>query len=364
MNLATEVRIRAGQPTLDGNEAAYVADCLRRSQLSMGGYVRLFEERMAATIGVKHAIATMNGTAALHLALAAWGIGPDDEVIVPALTFVATANAVSYCGARPVIVDVERDSWCIDPVEVKAAITPHTRAIIPVHLYGVPANMAALRQIAEEYGVLLVEDAAEAIGGKVDGAPVGSLGETGCFSFYGNKTITTGEGGMITTDDDDLADRLRLLRGQGQTDVRYWHDVIGFNYRMTEIQGAIGCGQLESLDRFLEARQRVMASYQRLLSRLTFQALRPQDTHGCWAAAVLLPEAVERHEVMRAMEARGIETRPVFYPLNVLPMYYGAGCSVAGQISLRGIVLPVYPTLSDEDIGFLCSTLEDILDGR
>jgi perosamine synthetase len=356
--------ISAGQPTLSGNEQRYVREALHSTQLTMGPYVRRFEAAFAEYIGVKHAISVMNGTAALHLTLAALGIGPGDEVIVPALTFVATANAVTYCGATPVMVDVDPDTWCLDPVKTAAALTPRTKAIVPVHLYGVPADMRALRALALQDCLFLVEDAAEALGAAVAGHRVGNLGDAACFSFYGNKTITTGEGGMITTDDDLLATRLRLLRGQGQTPgQRYWHEVIGFNYRMTDLQGALGLAQMEVLPGLLERRRQVIRLYQTLLPDVTWQTLRPEDTHGCWALAVLLPESYPVSAVMAQLEQTGIETRPVFYPLNDLPMYKQDGNPVAAALSRRGLVLPTHAELTDADVYYVVDRLQEVLHG-
>lgn len=361
VNERVSMRVPAGKVTLGGNEQLYVMDCLRLGQLSMGGYVRLFEQKFAAYLGVKHAVAVCNGTAALHLALKVADVGPGDEVIVPALTFVATANAVAYCGATPVVVDVEPDTWCMDPVDVVRAMSWRTKAILPVHLYGVPAAMDPIRQIADGAHIPVIEDAAEALGAECGGVLVGGLGDMACFSFYGNKTITTGEGGMVVTNDDHLADRLRLLRGQAQTKMRYWHEEIGFNYRMTEMQAAVGVGQLENIDLFLSHRRRVMATYRERLPELLFQKIHAGDAHGAWATAVLLPDSADRDEVIDAMAARGVETRPVFYPVDALPMYRPPHNPVATLVAKQGIVLPTYPGLSDEAIQYVCETLREAL---
>ncbi|MGB8511125.1 MAG: DegT/DnrJ/EryC1/StrS family aminotransferase, partial [Pyrinomonadaceae bacterium] len=223
--------IPVAAPVLAGREKEYVADCMESGWISSSGkYVELFEAAFAKFCGVRHAVACCNGTVALHLALVALGVAPNDEVIVPTLTFVATANAVTYCGARPVFVDSEPETWNLDPAQVEAKITSRTKGIIAVHLYGQPAEMDALRAVARRHGLFLLEDAAEAHGALYKGRPAGSLGDVAAFSFYGNKIIATGEGGMVTTDDDALAARVRLLRGQGMdTERRYWFPVVGYN---------------------------------------------------------------------------------------------------------------------------------------
>ncbi len=361
-------RIVVGQPTLGGNEARYVQDCLQNNRLTMGAYVEAFERRFADYIDTRHAIATCNGTAALHLALAALEIGPGDVVIVPDLTYVATANAVRYTGAIPFLVDVDPHTWNIDINQARHEIIKRDlkpKAIIPVHLYGNPVPMDDLLLLAAEFGMAVIEDAAEALGAEYRGRKAGSWGNMGCFSFYGNKTITTGEGGMITTDSDDLAERLRLLRGQGQSSTRrYWHEVIGFNYRMTDIQGAIGCAQLEQLPRFLERRAAIMDLYtERLGMCFEIQLVSTRSLHGCWAVAVQLPGGVDRDDCMAQMERAGIETRPVFYPLHQMPMYSAALrlFPASTLISSRGIVLPTHADLTNDQVRFISDHLKTIV---
>lgn len=366
MQSAAIKHIAAGKPDLGGNELAYLMQVIRDGRITQGKWVEDFERGIAAYSDTKYAVATTSGTTALHLALRAADVGPGDRVIVPALTFVATANAVDYCGAVPDIVDVDANTWCIDIDQVERAIwASKTKAIIAVHLYGVPASMNELRHIADEHGVALIEDAAEALGAWSGMDRVGSIGDMGCFSFYGNKTITTGEGGMVVTNDPKLAHRLRFLRGQAQSERRYWHEEIGFNYRMTELQAAVGSAQLERISEFREARARVMYRYElRLGDVLQFQKISPGDDHGLWAAAAMLPRDVNRDAVIAILGERGIETRPVFYPLNTLPMYQRVGCPVAANIARRGIVLPTYPALTNEDVDYVCDKLLEVLDGR
>src|SRR5215207_1321723 len=320
--------IPVAAPVLAGREKEYVADCMESGWISSAGrYVELFEAEFAKFCGVRHAVSCCNGTAALHLSLAALGVGPGDEVIVPTLTFVATANAVTYCGARPVFADSEPETWNLDPAHVESKITPRTKGIVAVHLYGNPAEMDALRALASRHGLFLLEDAAEAHGALYGGRPAGSLGDVAAFSFYGNKIIATGEGGMVTTDDDALAARVRLLRGQGMdSERRYWFPVVGYNYRMMNIPAAIGLAQLEQADWHTGRRREVAADYMRMLGDtdgLDWQTERASARHAYWMFTVLLNDAeeYERDSLMARLRDDGVETRPVFYPVHALPPY-------------------------------------------
>jgi len=363
-------RISVAQPQLNGNERQYVLDCLDTNWISsIGKYISAFEEEFAKYCGVKHAIATNNGTTALHLALVTLGLQPGDEVLIPTVTYIATANAVKYCGATPVLVDVLPGSMNIDPACLAAKITPKTKGIIPVHLYGHPANMTAINEVANAHGLWVVEDAAEAHGAKVNGAVVGSLGTCATFSFFGNKIITTGEGGMVTTNDDDLAARLRLLRGQGMDPKRrYWFPVIGYNYRMTNIQAAIGLGQLEHIGAAIEGRAKLARMYNEALASLSDHLILP--TEDSWAAPVywmyniFLREGDEttRDALMLKLQEAGIETRPVFYPMHVLPPYKeDAVYPVADGWAGRGINLPTHLGLSVDDVQYIADALRQLL---
>ena len=260
-------RIPIAEPSLGGRELQYITDAVESGWVSSAGpYVQAFEAAFAEAVEARFATSTSNGTSALHLALLALGIGPGDEVIVPALSFVASANVVAYTGARPVFVDVDPVTWTIDPGAVEARLTPRTKAIMPVHLYGHPADLEPIQRLAEASSLAVIEDAAEALSARYQGRPVGALGTIGAFSFYGNKIVTTGEGGMVVTNDPDLLNRVNLLKNHGMDpDRRYWHPVIGFNYRMTNLQAALGLAQLEQLDQF-RARKRAIAD--RYRSRL------------------------------------------------------------------------------------------------
>ncbi|MEE8575401.1 MAG: DegT/DnrJ/EryC1/StrS family aminotransferase, partial [Thermodesulfobacteriota bacterium] len=319
--------IPVSRPFLGGREKEYVLDCLDSTWISSSGkYIGLFEERFAAFLGVRHATACSNGTAALHLALLATGIGPGDEVIVPSLTYVATANAVTYTGATPVFVDSEPDTWNMDASQVEPLITEKTRAIIPVPLFGHPCDMDAIIDIAKSHGLYVIEDAAEAIGSTYKGKRCGSIADISTFSFYGNKTITTGEGGMVVTDSDELAEKVRLLKGQGMDPLRrYWFPVVGYNYRMTNVAAAIGLAQLESIDKFLAKRREIAAWYGEHLKGIpgiTLPIEKDYARHSYWIYSILIERdyGTGRDEVMETLLKEGVDTRPFFYPMHVMPV--------------------------------------------
>jgi perosamine synthetase len=359
-------RISVAQPRLGGNERKYVLDCLDTNWISSNGkYIGAFEEAFARFCGVKHAIAANNGTTALHLALVALDVRPGDEVIVPTVTYIATANAVRYCGATPVLVDVCPDTMNIDPADIERRITPRTKGIIPVHLYGHPAEMTKINEIAGRHHLWVVEDAAEAHGAEVLGRKVGTLGTCATFSFFGNKIVTTGEGGMITTNDDALAAKLRLFRGQGMDPKRrYWFPVVGYNYRMTNIQAAIGLAQMETIQQALADRNRLAAWYDAALAPLDDQLVLPRQHAWAkqvyWMYNVFLREGDEhrRDAVMRQLDEAGIETRPVFYPMHVLPPYKeDTSYPVADEWAQRGINLPTHQDLTQVDVQRIAKSL-------
>lgn len=363
-------RIFVAHPTLAGNERKYVLDCLDTNWISsIGKYIGAFEESFAKFCGVKHAIATNNGTTALHLALVALDLKPGDEVIIPTVTYIATANAVSYCGATPVLVDVCPETMNIDPAEIERRITPKTRGIIPVHLYGHPAEMELINQIANKHGLWVLEDAAEAHGAQVLGRKVGGLSTCATFSFFGNKIITTGEGGMVTTNDDDLAARLRQFRGQGMDpNRRYWFPVIGYNYRMTNIQAAIGLAQLETIDKALSDRENLANWYNNALADLVGDIVLPTQQpwakHVYWMYTIYLREGggQQRDTLMRRLDDMGIESRPVFYPMHVLPPYQeDVAYPVADLWSQRGINLPTHQDLTHDDVLRIADCLKKAL---
>jgi perosamine synthetase len=363
--------IPVAAPVFDGNEKAYVLDCLDSTWISSSGkYLDRFESGFAEFCGVRHAVACSNGTTALHLALVALGVGPGDEVIVPTLTFVATANTVTYCGARPEFVDAEPETWTIDPAAIEAKITPRTKGIIVVHLFGHPADMEPINALARRHGLFVLEDAAQAHGATCRGRRAGALGDIATFSFFGNKIITTGEGGMVVTDDDAIADRMRLLRTHGMDPARrYWHPVIGYNYRMTNVTAAIGLAQLERVAWQLERRQELAAWYREELQGvdvLACQGEKPWARHVWWMFSVLVSEsAADRDGVMEAMRRRGIETRPIVHPLHTLPPYReaneGARFPVAEAIARSGINLPTWAGLTRAQVRGVCDALLECL---
>jgi perosamine synthetase len=363
-------RISVAEPKLAGNERKYVLDCLDTNWISSNGkYIGAFEAAFASFCGVKHAVAANNGTTALHLALVALGLRPGDEVIIPTVTYIATANAVRYCGATPVLVDVCADTMNIDPEQVESKITSRTRGIIPVHLYGHPADMTPLSEVAREHGLWILEDAAEAHGAEVNGRRVGSLSECATFSFFGNKIVTTGEGGMVTTNDDELAAKLRLYRGQGvDPQRRYWFPVVGYNYRMTNIQAAIGLAQMETIDIALKDRQALARLYDEALSPLNdvlvLPKVRPGMHHVYWMYTIFLRDGDERKRdaVMRALDEVGIETRPVFYPMHVLPPYReDTAFPVADQWAQRGLNLPTHQFMGKQEVDRVTASLSQVL---
>ncbi len=358
-------KIPVYQPSLLGNEKKYVNDCLDSNWISSKGkYVSLFEKEFANYINIQHATGVCNGTVALHLALVALGIGVGDEVIVPTLTYIASVNAIAYTGATPVFVDSLPDSWQIDTQDVERRITERTKAILAVHLYGHPCDMSSLREIADKHRLFLIEDCAEAIGTRYHSQHVGTFGDVATFSFYGNKTITTGEGGMLLTNDQTIFERAVHFKGQGLAKYReYWHDVIGYNYRMTNICAAIGLGQLERIDVILRKKRRIAELYAELLQDTPFK-VHPEigDTfHSYWMVSILVPQAEQRDIVREHLAKAGIETRPVFYPVHTMPMYSQKyqRHKVAEDIGWRGINLPSYPDLQEEQIFQICEELKN-----
>lgn len=354
------------RPDLTGNERRYVLECVDSTWISSSGaFIDRFEQSCAVALKARHAIAVSNGTVALHLALHCLDIGPGDEVIVPTFTYIASVNAIRQTGATPVFAECRRDDWQIDPEDAERRITPRTKAIMPVHLYGAVCDMTRLMQIAERHGIHLLEDSAEAFGSTYNGRAAGTFGKAATFSFYGNKTITTGEGGLVVTNDDALADRIRRVKGQGQSPTRrYWHVELGFNYRMTNICAAIGLAQIERLDAILSHKRELARIYRYKLANLPVQVQRPAAPvlSSEWLFSLLLPSNVDRSATMEAMARKGIETRPVFYCAHQMPMYEMAErFPISEEISARGISLPSYPALSEADQDRVISALRSTL---
>jgi len=359
-------------PVIGRLEEELVLQAVRSGWVSsIGPFIREFEDQFASAMAAKNAVTVCNGTAAIHLTLHALGLGPGDEVILPDLTFAATAHAVLQTGATPVFADVDRRTWCIDPDAVEHAISPRTRAILPVHLYGHPADMARILAIAAARNLLVIEDAAEAHGATIGSKPVGALGNAGTFSFYGNKLITTGEGGMIVTNDDELAGRLRFLRDHGMDPVRrYYHSELAFNYRMTNVQAALGVAQLRQMETFVFAKRRIYADYRRALAGLELE-LNP-TTPGCsssfWMISAVLPNngQADTQSLMSRLKVKGVDCRPFFVPMSKLPhlrdyKVFGAGghpsCPVAEHLWSHGLNLPSSCSLTPEEVSEICGRI-------
>lgn len=360
--------IPISQPTITQKEIDYVTDAVTSGWVSsLGRYIDSFEEKFAAYCGIEHAVATSNGTTALHLALVALDIKAGDEVIIPDLTFVATANAVKFTGAEPVIVDIDEQTLCISPQAIENAITSKTKAIIPVHLYGHPANMVEINKIAQKYNLLVVEDAAEAHGAEVNGQKVGGLGKVGVFSFYGNKIITSGEGGMITTNDEGLYHRLKHLRDHAMSkEKRYWHTEVGFNYRMTNLQAALGVAQFERIDEILGKKAEIFEWYQNFLNgikgiRLNHQASWAKNVY--WMVCLELDGYAEnqRDELIKKLKTKGIDSRPYFYPISDMPMYESVNTPVCHKVYQRGLNLPSYYDITKTQVEQVCKQLKGLI---
>ncbi len=344
------------RPSLGDRERAYVNECLDSNWISSkGAFIERFEGAFADFVGAERALSVCNGTVAVHLALAALGIGPGDEVLVPTLTYVASVNPILQLGARPVFVDSLAGTLQMDPADARRRVTPRTKAVVAVHLYGHPCDMDALVALCAEHDLRLVEDCAEAFGTLWRGRHVGSFGDLATYSFYGNKTITTGEGGMVTGRRGPLLDRAHLLKTQGLSPGReYWHEVAGYNFRMTNICAAIGLAQLERADALLERKRAIAGWYAELLAGL------PLSLHGearearqsYWMCSAILDRAADRKPLREHLAAGGVETRPFFPCVHQMPPYAGlAGAlPVAEDLSARGLNLPSYPDLTRVEV--------------
>ncbi len=361
--------IPVAKPKLGNLESYYVNCCLQTTWISSTGeYIQKFEQAFADYFQVPYAISCSNGTTALHLALVSLGIGPGDEVILPALSFVATANVIKYVGATPVFVDIDKDTWNINPLLIEKAITKKTRAVMPVHLYGYPTDMKFIMYLAHKYHIYVIEDAAEAHGAKYYGKYVGTYGDIGCFSFYGNKIITTGEGGMLITRNKDLADRIRLLKNHGMSENRkYYHPVIGFNYRMTNIQAAIGLAQLSRIDYFIRIREKINQAHRQNLKELPLIKLQTVNKNlytVCWIFSCLIKSKTKtRDRLMKYLKQKHIDSRPFFLPLTTFPMYKNENrFPVAEEVSRQGINIPTFVGLTQSQIRYVTDSVKAFFD--
>jgi perosamine synthetase len=362
------IRFPVYQPSLNGNEKKYVQECLDSTWISSKGkFIKRFEENFSNFTGINHSVSVSNGTVALHVALLALEIGKDDEVIVPTFTYIASVNSISYTGAKPVFVDSDPKTWQIDTKKIEERISQKTKAIMAVHIYGHPCEMDALKKIADKNKLFIIEDCAEGIGSYYKEKHVGQIGDISTFSFFGNKTITTGEGGMVCTNNKYLSDLALRLKGQGLAkDQEYFHDIIGYNYRMTNICAAMGCAQLEQIKNILDKKERVVKKYIDGLKNLPVEYHQQiaDVKHSYWMFTILVKSENERTELRKHLAENGIETRPTFHPVHTMPMYKTEEkFEVAEDIGKRGINLPSYPDLSEEDINFITDKIKSFYNG-
>ena len=361
--------IPISEPNISQKEISYVQKAVKSGWVSsLGAYAEKFENDFAKYCGRKYGISVSNGTVALHLALVTLDIGKGDEVIIPNFTFVAVANAVTYTGAKPVPVDIEADTWNIDPKKIEAKITKKTKAIIPVHTYGHPADMDSISKIAKEYNLFVVEDAAEAHGAEYKGRKVGSFGDISCFSFYGNKTITTGEGGMCLTDDENLYKRMMLLRDHGmKKEKKYWHEVIGYNYRLTNLQAALGCAQLERINDFIKIKRQNAKLYKSLLKdipEITLPVEKKYAKNVYWMFSMLINN-YDRDLIIEKLKKANIDSRVFFYPISDQPIYKNKvkdkNLEISKKIAYQGLNLPSSTKLRAKEIRYICNILKRII---
>jgi perosamine synthetase len=361
------------EPFIGTKEAEYVADCLRTNWISSKGkYIEQFEQSFSRYCGCKFGISTTSGTTALHLAIASLGIGVGDEVIVPTFTMAATVFAIMYTGAKPVLVDSEAETWNIDVSKIEERITPRTKAILPVHIYGHPCDMDPILDIATRHRLYVIEDAAEAHGAEYKGKRAGGIGDVGCFSFYGNKIITTGEGGMVVTNNPEVADRARALKDLAfSREKRFLHTDIGFNYRMTNIQAAIGLAQFEKIDELVERRRRNAMLYNSILRGVRGIRLPPEKEWAknvYWMYSIMVDEGfgMSRDDLMKHLADRGIETRAFFIPMHQQPvfaqmgLFKGESYPVAEELAVKGLYLPSGSGLTREQIERVCTAIREI----
>jgi len=352
--------IPVSEPVMGEKELEYITECIRTNWVSSAGkFVDRFAEEFAGFCEAKYAVPVVNGTAALHLALMILGIGRGDEVIVPTLTFITTANVVTYTGATPIFVDSEPYTWNIEPAKIEEKITDRTKAIIPVHLYGHPADMNAINTIAEYHNLFVIEDATEGLGSLYKGKRVGTLSDIGCFSFNGNKLITTGSGGMIVTNNESWAEEAKFLSTQARVPGgEYFHPKIGYNYRLTNIQAALGVAQLEKIDEYIKIKRRNAALYHKLLNSVKGITLTPEADWAenvFWIYSILVEDEYDmsKDELMAKLTENDIGNRPLFYPLHLQPPYIKnkpEKLEVAESLYRKGINLPSSVSLKESDI--------------
>jgi perosamine synthetase len=357
-------------PVFWGNEKRYVAEALESTWISGGPFVDRLEQDIATLCGGRQALASSNGTTALQMAYAGLGIGPGDEIVVPGFAFMAAANVALHAGARPVFCEVDPKTWCATAASIEPCLSPRTKAIVPVHTYGNVCDMDGICDLARARGIAVIEDAAEAFASRHKERLSGTMAPIACFSFQATKIITTGEGGMVVTDDEELAARMRLLRSHGMDRSRtfYWHEVAGYNFRLTNLQAALGCAQLEHLEDIVRERKRVHGGYRSRLSAVDGifpQHFAPEVDPVLWAFALKLdPRAYPqgRDGLMKQLAERQIETRPGFYPASQMRHLY-PGCPslpVCEELGRQVISLPTHPALQDGELDLICGSLIEL----
>lgn len=367
-------RILYTKPSITELEVRYAADAAANGWGEQCyAYIQRFEDLFKQHLGVKYAIATSSCTGALHMGMAALGIGPGDEVIMADTNWIATAAPIVHLGAKPVFVDILEDSWCIDPDKAEAAITPRTKAIIAVHLYGNLCEMNRFLAIGEKHGIPIIEDAAEAIGSVYHGKRAGSMGKFGTFSFHGTKTLTTGEGGMFVTNDAELYERVLTLsnhgRARGQIK-QFWPDVVGFKYKMSNLQAAIGCGQMERIDELVNRKREILAYYREHLEKLPGVRMNPESpgtVNGAWMPTVVFEHETDitREKLQAAFAAANADARVFFWPLSSLPMFDPVPTNAnAWDIPARAINLPSYHDMTESDLEYVVTVLKSTFYGR
>lgn len=359
-------------PEIRGNEWKYIKDCLDTNWVSsVGSYVDKFEKDFAKFVGAKSAVVTVNGTSALHLALKVLGIGEGDEVVVPSMTFIAPVNAVKYVGAEPIFVDICRDTFVMDADKIEELITPRTKAILPVHIYGNIVDMDKVMEIANKHNLYVIEDATESLGSVYKGKHTGTIGHIGCFSFNGNKLITTGAGGMLVTNDEELGKKAKFLSTQAKETLGnkgFYHTDIGFNFRMPNILAAMGCAQLENIEEYIEIKRKNAFTYNQLLKgikNITLPIEKIETRNVFWLYSILIEDGfqVSRDELIKIMYEAGIETRPFFIPVHTMPPYKNCKCgdlSITEEVSLKGINLPSSVSLNEQDIEKICEVIKKL----
>ncbi len=364
--------IPVSRPSIGDLETEFVCRAVKSTWISSTGeFLEELRNNFAREVGVKYAIPVSNGTVALHLALLAVGVSIGDEVIVPSLTYIAPVNAVRYCGATPVFADVEKDSWCINPDDIIKLITPRTKAIIAVHLYGMPASMDVIMRIGRDYGIYVIEDAAEAMFAKFGEKMTGSMGDVSTFSLFGNKVLTSGEGGIITTNSDRISHEIEILRGQGMDpERRYWFPKIGFNYRMTNVAAAIFCAQFQRKNELQNERWKIYKAYDDFfadLEGIQLQINLSNRSRSPWLYPIILTEECKktRDEIMADLHNNGIETRPFFNPIHEMPPYQSfppkLSMKVTNWLATRGLNLPTYPGLKMSEVEKIAQCLVKLI---